>query len=255
MEIKHNYQTPTANDPGSEVSATRWNEAHSLVYPFEESRWVFQDFHYAGSVSYHPFIAAAVSSGTAAVNTAAKTENHGSILALRDSTTANGGYTFYTSIGLISKQGMTYRSIFYVPNVATANKRMGFTNQVVQTLTANNFAILAIDGLSCYGATRVNGGTIANDSANAVTLTANTWYTLDIEWITATTVRFTVFDDSLNIAYTWDSTAGLWPNPRTSALVAFAGAWETTTNAAQDCLVLDYIGFGPAKPAFIVTPV
>lgn len=223
---------------------------------FMQSRWLQNDFYTGTNTtsSYLPWVNTATSSGTIQNITAVGDDQiHQGGVEFRDSTTAGGGYSLTLGQSLFrSKAGLMARHVFYTYGVSTGVIQMGFMNSWGNNVTANNFAVLRISGTTAQGFNRVNGGTVYSDSTGATL--SDGWYTCDIEWTDDSTVRFCVFQDDGTKVYDWSSSSAGWPNPTSSRMTHGIGAWETTTNAAQTLCAVDYLGVGPARPVYIVTP-
>jgi hypothetical protein len=223
---------------------------------FAQHRWIFNDFaHAANATGVVPFGVSAVSSGTLALPTGAAAPLFGAV-ALRSSTTAGGGYQLATAAGLFVGAGFAMRYVFRTPGIATATARIGISNSIATAL-ANNFAFLEIVGLvaTCRARRLISGNPEVVDPA-PVTLTSNTNYVLDIDWISATEIRFVIWVlGTGEVVRNWTATTAEWPNPSTSSVVPSIRATESTTAAATDILIVDYAGFGPERPGSLPVPV
>lgn len=236
---------------------TSWAaEAGGGSMTFAESRWSYTDFTGpATTAGVLPFSFTAVSSGTLAAATGVSTASFGAV-AIRDSTTAGGGGEVANSVPLFAPSGFAIRAVFLAPGVATATARIGCSNSLATAL-ANNFAYLEIVGST--GTFRARR-TVASDpevvDGTPFTLTAGAAYVLDIDWLSSTEIRFVCWElDTGTVLRSWTATTAAWPNPTSSTLRVGARATESTTSAAAEILILDYLGFGPARPPSLGVPV
>lgn len=236
---------------------TAWAaEAGGGSMTFAQSRWSFTDFtSSATTAGVLPFSFSGVSSGTLAATTGAGTDSFGAV-AIRDSTTAGGGGEVSNNVSLFAPAGFAIRAVFLAPGVATATARIGCSNSLATTL-ANNFAYLEIVGSTGTFRARRNA---ASDpevvDGTSFTLTAGVTYVLDIDWTSSTTIRFVCWElGTGTVLRSWTATTAAWPNPGSSTLRVGARATESTTKAAADILILDYLGFGPARPPSLGVPV
>jgi len=222
---------------------------------FGQSRWVAQDFSGGATATMvAPFAFTASSSGTLAAASGVAAPLHGAI-AIRDSTTAGGGGQLENGMALFAGAGYAIRCIFRTPGIATATARIGCSNSFSIAL-GNNFAFVEIVGLTatCRARRNLASNPEVVDPA-PVTLAANTDYVLDIDWLTATDVRFVIWELATGVVVkTWTATTAAWPNPSASGIRVGARATESTTSAAADILLIDYMGFGPARPASCPVP-
>lgn len=210
------------------------------------SRAVFpaidEDFVSSNASVLDKILGAAVSSGTiAAVN---GTANHPGVVALRDSTTANGGYRIMTDVNaLVLGGGEKAVFVFQDRNTgarATASFRMGFQDSTAIQTQPTDGVWLNVAGGIIKGQCKNNAG--PTDTASTFTLTANTWYTGIIEvGAGATAATFTLLSEAG--AVLWQATVSAnVPNAagRETGFGVIAG--ETSTDAAADIMWLDYIG-------------
>lgn len=222
---------------------------------FDQSRWVCNDFTGGATATMvAPLAFTAASSGTLAAASGVAAPQHGAI-AIRDSTTANGGGQIENGMALFTGAGYAIRCIFRTPGIATATARIGCSNSIATSL-ANNFAFVEIVGLTATCRARRN---VASDpevvDPSPVNLTANTDYVLDIDWLSATEVRFVIWEQATStVVKSFTATTAAWPNPSASGIRVGARATESTTSAATDILVIDYLGYGPARPASCPVP-
>lgn len=225
-------------------------------WSFAQSRWQCNDFTANTSAQgLVPFAFTATSSGTL-TNTAGLSPGQYGAVAIRDSTTAGGGGTLEQSVPLFADAGYAYRAIFRTAGVATATARLGSSNSF-STALGNNFAFLEIVGTTgTFRARRNASGDAEVVDDTTTTLVANTDYVLDIDWTSATTIRFVLWEfNTGTVLRSWTATTAEWPNPGSSSIRFGARATESTTGAAADILVIDYMGFGPSRPGSLAVPV
>lgn len=199
------------------------------------------DFYNVTSPFSQGLTGTAVSSGT--VTAIAAVPNHPGIIALRDSTTANGGYRIMTDVTAFRiAGGEKFVCSFQVRSArATTTSYMGFfdsTTNVAPTdaacfvITANGSTITMI------GRTRANN--TATDTVVTFNPSINTWYTGIIEVNSnASSVNFSIFNESGTNVYS-QNLANL-PTAAGRETGAGVAAYESTTDAAADILHLDYL--------------
>lgn len=224
-------------------------------WSFAQTRWSFSDFTGpATTAGALPFTFTAVSSGALAAATGQAASQFGAV-AIRDSTTAGGGGQLENGVQIFADAGFALRHVFRTAGIATATSRLGCSNSF-GTALANNFAFLEVVGTTAtFRARRVisSNPEVVDSSFE---LTAGTDYVLDIDWLSSTEIRFVCWELATGtVLRNWTATTAAWPNPSGSSLRVGARATESTTSAAADILILDYIGFGPARPGSLSVPV
>ena len=199
------------------------------------------DFYNVTSPFSQGLTGTAVSSG--AIQQRSAEPNHPGIVALRDSTTANGGYRIMTDVTAFRiAGGEKFVCSFQVRSArATTTSYMGFfdsTTNVAPTdaacfvITANGSTITMI------GRTRANN--TATDTVVTFNPSINTWYTGIIEVNSnASSVNFSIFNESGTNVYS-QNLANL-PTAAGRETGAGVAAYESTTDAAADILHLDYL--------------
>lgn len=210
-----------------------------------KSRFVVieQDFQTVATGVYDSLNAAAVSGGTqVSVNTIPNAINHPGVVALRDSTTANGGFSYGTNANILLGGGEHCQFVFQDRNTttrATSVIRMGFQDSFTSTEPTDG-VYLRIQGGVLRGRTRNNG--VESNTATTFTVTQNTWYSCEITVNSTSLVTFVVRNEAGTI---------LWTDTLTTNIPTAVGreigfgviAYETTTDAAADIMWLDYLLF------------
>jgi hypothetical protein len=198
-----------------------------------------EDFVTGALTSNDHMIGAAVSSGTSLGVAAQK--QHPGIFYIRDSTTNNGAYYYWTSATHLSLSG-NEKATFIFQNKGvrtTASTRMGFfDNFAIQTAPTDgcwfNFSTGRIQG-SCKN----NAGPTL--TATRYTLNLSTWYKGIIQVNpSATSVLFSIYSNKTKLL--WNaSIEGNIPTAlgRDTGFGIIAG--ETTTDAAADIVWIDYL--------------
>lgn len=191
--------------------------------------------------SFAPFLGAAQSSGAAII--VASEVNHPGIIALRDSTTANGGYRIMTDVASILIGGGERHVATWQIRSARAGIRIhiGFFD-----ITTNG------DPTDCVCLVGTANGTVAtltpraraNNTAQnltAFTPTLNTWYTSDIVINSAATEAIImVYNDLGTVVFTSGALTNI-PTAAGRQTGAGISAFENTTDAAADIMYVDYI--------------
>lgn len=224
-------------------------------WSFAQTRWSSSDFTGpATTTGALPFAFTAASSGTLAAATGVADPVFGAV-AIRSSATAGGGGNLENGVAIFANAGFAIRHVFSTAGIATATARLGCSNSF-GTALANNFAFLEIVGTTgTFRARRVIGSD-PEVVDSPFELTAGTDYVLDIDWLSTTEIRFVCWELATGtVLRNWTATTAAWPNPSTSSMRVGARATESTTSAAADILILDYMGFGSARPGSLAVPV
>lgn len=226
-------------------------ESNPVAMTFQQSRWRFSDFDNSAASGNPPFTVAAISSGTFTTAPATADARTQGTLLLRSSATANSGVRIVTTQPVISATGAAFRGIAYLSaSQATRTLRLGF-HDATTSADAVDGAYFEVANLTVVAKTASNS-TRTTAGTNFV-LTANTFYVFDIEYLTDTSVRFRVSVLSTG-ALVYDQTIST--NVPTTITRAFFPSLVVTNSGttAIDLMLIDYMGFGPAKPPHIVMP-
>lgn len=217
---------------------------------FAQSRWAACDFYQNATANVDPFALSAIGSGLATTLPTFADALHQGMVLLRSSTTANSGVRVATNQPLISAQGLITRTVFRtMASLTGLTKYVGFHNATTVSQPVNGSYVKIVAGvLTAETATN----SVRTTSATTLTLAVNTFYTVDIEYLTASSVRFVVFNDAGTKLY--DQTI----STNVPALIARSfscGVVATSSGTtATDIIALDYMGLGTERPSFIVTP-
>jgi hypothetical protein len=199
------------------------------------------DFYNVTSPFSQGLTGAATSSG--AIQQRAGEPNHPGIVALRDSTTANGGYRVMTDVAAFRiAGGEKYVCSFQVRSArAGITSYMGFfdSTSIAAPADAACFVITANGTvITMTGRTRANN--TATNTFVTFNPTINAWYTAVIEVNSAaTSCNFSIFNESGTNVYN-ENLANL-PTAAGRETGAGVAAYESTTDAAADILHLDYL--------------
>ena len=222
-----------------------------LLGGFAETRWAFSDMHGKGVSDNPPFIGSAVAGGATSDPAAATlTVTHPGAVLLRCGTTTNGGYQYATGQQLRGGVALYFRGILAgATSHVNTTIRLGFHD--------SNSSADAVDGAYF----EIVGGTAVAKTANNSTrttsgttlaLTVDTYYTFDIDYQSGSNVRFRISDDAGTNLYDQSITTNI-PNTTARTFLAQVIATNTAT-VATDLALIDYMGFGPARPMQIVVP-
>lgn len=200
-----------------------------------------QDFLSIGTSQYNGLIAQAIGAGTQVG--VSGNANHPGVVALRDSTTANGGFAIGTNSSMILLAGGE-RAVFIFQDRntttrATAFIRMGFQDSLTSVAPTDG-AYIQIQGGVLRGFCRNN--TVESITASSFTVVQNTWYAAIIQVISTSLVRFSVLAENGQPLWTAELTTNI---PTASGRETGFGTlvWETTTDAPADIEWLDYLLF------------
>jgi hypothetical protein len=188
------------------------------------------------------FLGAAISSGTVAMVSSIK--DHPGVIAIRDSTTALGGYR-YGCAGSQTISGGERFEIIFTPVGVRAGQRsqLGWSD-------ASAAGVLPVDGvffnISGTGAALRLGGNTSSNSVRSGTITtyaptSATWYrgTIDIN-DAASLATFTLYSESGASLWT-ESVSTNIPNSSGRETSPCIIESEYTTDAAADMIWLDYV--------------
>ncbi len=186
------------------------------------------------------------------------TANVFGIVNISSSTTANSGcYILANSNASPNlKVGNIFRCIFLIPaNNASATLNLGWSGPAT-TNPATSGSFLSITGVTAQAKIISSAG--GTTSASSSTLPTGTWMVLDIEWTSATTCRFCVFDLASNTKY-YDQTVTVANSILTTGgsynPQGYCGAIALSSGTtAFEMIRIDYLGRGLSRPSFIVTP-
>jgi hypothetical protein len=217
---------------------------------FAGSRWLFSDFNNTAATGNPPFTVTALSTGTFTTAPAVADALAQGTLLLRGSNTANSGVRIATTQPWISASGLAFRAIAYLPTLATRTLRVGFHDATTST-DAVDGAYFEVTNLTVVAKTASNS--TRTTSGTTFVLTAATFYVFDIEYVSATSVRFRVSQLS-NGTLVYDQTIST--NVPSAIARAFFPSLVVTKSSgpASDLMLIDYMGFGPAKPSYIKMP-
>jgi hypothetical protein len=199
-----------------------------------------QDFYNNNAAFGQGLVGAATSSG--GLNVISGQPNHPGIVALRDSSTANGGYRIQTALNAILLAGMEKCVIIFQIRSAKLGVVgfMGFHDSASITAPVDAVCfVLTTDGTNASIVGRGRANNTAEDTAPFVPA-LNTWYTGIIELnADATLATFTIQDDSETVLFS-ETVTNI---PKASGRETGAGVTvhQNTTDAAADLIWLDYL--------------
>jgi|GEM_PF-2989600 len=221
---------------------------------FAQSRWVHNDMDIISSNGFSGF---QINSGVFGY-VMDMTANVYGIVNISSSTTASSGcYVLANSNATPNlKVGNIYRCIFQIPaNNATATINLGWMSPAT-TPSATSGAFVVISGVTAQAKVISSSG--GTTTASSSTLSTGVWMVLDIEWTSATTCRFCIFDLASNTKY-YDQTITV-----SNSILTTGGAYNpqgysgvvalSSGTTVLELIRIDYIGRGLARPAAIVTP-
>jgi hypothetical protein len=191
--------------------------------------------------SFAPFLGAAQSSGAVAV--VASEVNHPGIVALRDSTTANGGYRIITDISsILIGGGERHVSTWQIRNARAGIRiHIGFFDILTSGDPTDCVCLVGTaDGTTITLTPRARANNTAQN-LTAFTPDLNTWYTSDITINSdATEATIRIFTDDGTEVFTSGTLTNI-PTAAGRQTGAGVSAFESSTDAAADILWLDYM--------------
>lgn len=212
-----------------------------------ESRWTCADMLNLAA----PFSGTAVTSGniSGATATAMIVASHPGVAVIRCGGTVNGGYRIYTPQDLRGAAGLAFRSVFYLPAPpdAGATTRIGFQDTTTTAAPVDG-AYVDIVGAVLTCMTANNSARTTGDS---YTLSGETWYTLDIDYVTDSSVRFVLSNDAGAVLLDTTISSNV---PNATSRVFLAQIIATSATASSTILGVDYMGVGPVRPSFVPRP-
>jgi hypothetical protein len=218
---------------------------------FLQNRWIWSDFVGNGT-NEQPYVFAALSSGT--TNTAATVYDpkHIGSAIMRDSTTANGGGSWAVATGLRGGAGLAGRIVLSPRTTfADVTTRLGFHDSTTSSVTDGAYWDIETATGNARAICRNNSTETVSGTVYALTL--GTFYTFDVDYLTDSSVQFTLSDDS-GARLMQTTVASNCPNTDARGFNFRVLTREGTTNAAADLIWLDYMGFGPARPTYVPVP-
>lgn len=201
------------------------------------------DFYNITSPFFPGLTGAATSSGT--VQQRAGEPNHPGILALRDSTTANGGYRIQTAVNAILISGNEeYTLVFQMTGVKLGiTSYMGFFDNTTITAPVDCVCmILTTDGVTGTIIGRGRANNVATDTATSFSPTLNTWYTGLVQINSdATLGTFSIFDEAG--ALQWTDSVNNIPTAVGRETGIGVSAYQNSVDAASDLIYVDFLMF------------
>lgn len=221
------------------------SSSSGVDYTANTTTLILSDFYDPTTGAIPGFLGAAISSGTVAA--VATTNVHPGVIALKDSTTAAGGYRFGCAGTQLIGGGETFEVIFQPVGVrATQTAKLGWSDSAAA-------ATLPVDGIffniSSNGAAITLRGNTSANSVRSGTLTTfapttATWYRGTIVVNTnATLITYTIYNEG-GVQQWTDTVSTNIPTTAgrdTSPCITVA---ESTTDAAADILRMDYVRWG-----------
>jgi hypothetical protein len=197
------------------------------------------DFYNNTSPFSQGLIGAAISSGT--ITEIASEPDHPGVVALRDSTTANGGYRITTAVTAFRLAGGEKFVCVFKRNTTrtTVQFRMGFQDSASVTAPVDGVYLNYVAASGTIQAITRNNNT-QTIAASTYTLPNNTWHAATIEVNSPTEADFKIFNSSGEQVWSERITTNI---PTAAGRETGAGviATESSTDAAADILLLDYI--------------
>lgn len=222
---------------------SKLNVINESTYRLVDSSYYLEletDVVYATTNGFLPFLGTAVSSGT--VTQLATNASHPGIALLKDSTTANGGYCAGTNTNQYFING-TERGTFIFKRQGSRTTEIymfGFTDKADVNLPINGcfFRFNSTHG-HLWAACRANNA--QTKATTNYSIATATWYRLEMNISsTATSASFYIYDDVGTLL--WSEYVGSNVPRSGTRVTGFATcAFETTTDAAGNLLLLDYM--------------
>lgn len=201
----------------------------------------YTGFYTAATTASPPWVGAAISSGTSAVNTTNQTVNRPGVLRLTSSTTANGGYRWCTDVTTYRIHGNEVFECAIAPvNFATTTVRVGFLD--------NTTSADAVDGTyfeysnSGVIVFKTSNNSTRTTSSALTTLSLNTWYKLRITGNSDGTVMTgSIFDEGGSLIASTQITTNI---PTSAGRECGFGIVATESSVTATAMVdIDYLYF------------
>lgn len=198
------------------------------------------DFYNTGTPFAQGLVGSAVSSGT--IVAIASEPNHPGVVALRDSTTANGGYRIMTDVSAFRIAGGERFVASFQVNSARAGiaAYLGFFDSTTNTAPTDALClVITANGTTASIVGRGRANNTASDTS-AFNPTLNTWYTVVIDVNSAATnTTFEIFNESGTSV--WSGSTTNIPTGAGRETGVGAAAYESSIDAAADIIRLDYM--------------
>lgn len=229
-------------------AAARANLAIPAPETLAQQRWVCADFIQGGGNEI-PYAGTAIASGLSGANVAALEipEIFGA-RRIVSSTTTNSGFRFQMATGIRTTAGLFSRAIMAPLNAHTGTTvRLGFHDATVSNDAVDGVYFEIAEGVAVLKA--ANNST-RTTSAESLALSLSTFYIFDIEFTSTTEAVGRIIDLVTGVVLQTFSVASNIPTSNTRLFFHGLVAPNVGVVAVDLCSV-DYLGFGPARPAWI----
>jgi len=224
-----------------------------------QARWISADFYQ--TTDNMPFVGVAITSGTNSATLATgdlDAAHQGVIRMSAASGSSSSGYRWATDLTRFRGQsGLACRTVFRMPPVGTFAKtynfRAGFMDSVATT-APTDCAMIFLDGTGGVAKGRVRANGTAVETSTSVTLTADTWYTFDVDYTANNTVRFSVSNDAGTLLWQASITDAEVPNTEARAFGMGFLTYRVTTGVAEQLGAIDRMAVGPSRPPWEAVP-
>jgi hypothetical protein len=176
---------------------------------------------------------------------------HPGILRVRSGASASAGFRFATGQSVVGAAGLSYRTVFAPKtSVASSTLYLGIHNGGASTAEPASGCYLAVSpGGSAVFKAATNGS--RTTAPGSTSLVPGVWYTCDISWLTATSARCVLRNDSGVVLFDTNVAVNVPNSPSWLLWPAWSG-FNSSSNA--DVAILDLIAFGPVRPAHVALP-
>jgi hypothetical protein len=181
------------------------------------------------------------------VPTTNRTAAHQGTVLLRNGTAVNTGFTYRSQISNIATSpGLEFNAIFNLASTTASGYntntvfRLGFFDSISNTESTDQIAIYKAAGSLDLIGRVVNNGTVS-DTAALGTMTALTWYRVNVKVNSAGTgATFTMFDDFGNVIGSATISSGL-PTGGSRLYGSGVVLYHTTETTSRDLMELDFM--------------
>jgi len=216
-----------------------------------ESLWTWTDYG-GGAVASEVWTGAVVSGGASSF-LAQIDPKHMGVVTTTSGSTINGGYRLLTTsvVQLAGFSGLCSRQIMQPKlDAAGTTLRFGFLDSGIITAPVDG-AYFQILNLTLEAICR--SASTQSAASPTLTLTVDTWYTLDIDYVSDTEVRFVVSNDAGVNLYSHTVTTNV-PNTAARAFGHGYVGTNSTGGSSRDLAWIDYQGMGPVRPYYCPVP-
>lgn len=245
---------PAVGAKSTDIVAHLQNSAVAMqneLRSFAASRWAFCDFFSSSTTFMDPFTSAGAVNGGAVgpVNSGVSDELHPGQIIIASGAAANSGFRIAPQASIRATTGFSYRAVFCSFGAPTSRYAyIGVHDATAATEPLNGLYLFWNGSTATFKS--ATGG-VRTSAPTTLTVAGGTWYTVDISWVSATSGRCVIRNDSGTVLLDQTITTNV-PGVGVALFPTFSGFYSLA--AATNLMCLDYAGFATARPAFAAFP-